>query len=393
LPTPDEEVWRYSRVAEIDLDTFQPVGAGDGAGGAAVPAEATPVVSAVGAHAALLVVRDGRLVHAEIDESLAARGLYAGPLEAMPDGADRFRAVAGETVDVFDRMSDAFAPEPLVVRAPPGLVLTAPVVVVNVTTAAEGAVFPRLLVEAGEDTELTVVNHDVSADVHALVVPVVEIDAGPASRVRYVNGQQLGYGVWQIGRLVSRVERDANLQTANIALGGDYARLRIDSTMLGRGGSGEMLAVYFGEGSQMHDFRTLQDHAAPATTSDLLFKGVVQGTSRSVYTGLIRIEKDAAGVNAFQTNRNIKLSPGAWAESVPNLEIENNDVRCSHASTVGPIDETQRFYLESRGVPPPIAERLVVLGFFEEVLAKLPSRGLAALFRAEIRRKLERRLL
>ena len=108
---------------------------------------------------------------------------------------------------------------------------------------------------------------------------------------------------------------------------------------------------------------------APDTTSDLLFKGAVGGRSRSVYTGLIRVEKEARGTNAFQTNRNLKLSDDAWAESVPNLEIENNDVRCSHASTVGPVDEEQRFYLESRGVPPEVADRLIVAGFFDEVRA------------------------
>ena len=120
------------------------------------------------------------------------------------------------------------------------------------------------------------------------------------------------------------------------ALGGDYARLRTDCRLVGRGATGNLLAVYFGEGDQTLDFRTFQDHRAPDTTSDLLFKGAVGGRSRSVYTGLIRVEKEARGTNAFQTNRNIKLSDDAWAESVPNLEIENNDVRCSHASTVGP---------------------------------------------------------
>ena len=118
----------------------------------------------------------------------------------------------------------------------------------------------------------------------------------------------------------------------------------------------------------MLDFRTFQDHAAPDTTSNLLFKGAVGDQAASVYTGLIQVEKNARGTNAFQTNRNLKLSDDAWAESVPNLEIENNDVHCSHASTVGPIDEDQRFYLESRGVPPEVAERLIVAGFFDEVL-------------------------
>jgi len=130
-----------------------------------------------------------------------------------------------------------------------------------------------------------------------------------------------------------------------VALGGDYSRARTEVALIGRGGSADQVAVYFGEGRQMHDVRTIQDHVAPRTTSNLLFKGAVEGHATSVYTGLIRVRKEARGTNAFQTNRNLKLSEGAWAESVPNLEIETNDVRCSHASAVGPIDEEQRFYL------------------------------------------------
>ena len=141
----------------------------------------------------------------------------------------------------------------------------------------------------------------------------------------------------------------------------------------------------------MHDFRTLQDHAAPKTRSNLLFKGAVQGHAQSVYTGLIKVRKDARGTDAFQTNRNLKLSEHAWAESVPNLEIETNDVRCSHASTVGPIDEEQRFYLESRGVPPDLAERLIVLGFFDEVFDRLPVPSLVPDLVAEVSAKLDRR--
>jgi Fe-S cluster assembly protein SufD len=152
-----------------------------------------------------------------------------------------------------------------------------------------------------------------------------------------------------------------------------------------------MLSAYFGEQRQMHDIRTLQDHVAPDTTSNLLFKGAVEGRAQSVYTGLIHIGKHASGVNAFQTNRNVKLSDGAWAHSDPNLEIENNDVRCSHASTVGPVDEDQAFYLESRGISPAVAERLIVMGFFDEVLERLPVSGAVGLLRDKIARKLDRR--
>jgi Fe-S cluster assembly protein SufD len=227
-------------------------------------------------------------------------------------------------------------------------------------------------------------------DADSLNAPVTELRVGRAARLGYQSAQALGLRMWQIASVVSAVEADATLVSASAALGGDYARLRTDCRLTGRGSTGRLQAVYFGEGEQTLDFRTFQDHAAPDTTSDLLFKGAVGGTSRSVYTGLIRVRKNASGTNAFQTNRNIKLSDGAWAESVPNLEIENNDVRCSHASAVGPIDEDQRFYLESRGVPPAITERLVVAGFFDEVLEQVPVPQVVPLLRSAVAGKLER---
>jgi Fe-S cluster assembly protein SufD len=159
--------------------------------------------------------------------------------------------------------------------------------------------------------------------------------------------------------------------------------------MVGRGASADLLSIYYGDGDQTLDFRTFQDHVAPDCTSDLLFKGVVDDRSRSVYSGLIKVRPTARGTNAFQTNRNVKLSEDAWAESVPNLEIENNDVRCSHASTVGPIDEDQRFYLESRGVPTDVAERLIVSGFLGEVVERLPVVAARGLVRSRIEETLD----
>jgi Fe-S cluster assembly protein SufD len=185
------------------------------------------------------------------------------------------------------------------------------------------------------------------------------------------------------------VGRDASLVSAAIALGGDYARLRTDSALVGPGADGRLLALYFGADHQMHDFRTVQNHQAPRTRSDLLYKGAVANSARSVYSGLIRVEKGAAGTNAMQTNRNLVLHEGAHADSVPNLEIEDNDVRCSHASAVGPIAEDQRFYLESRGVPPDVAGRLVTLGFLDEVLAQLPWPEVAGPVRRMLAAKLD----
>ena len=140
----------------------------------------------------------------------------------------------------------------------------------------------------------------------------------------------------------------------------------------------------------MLDFRTLQDHDAPRTTSDLLFKGAVEDHARSVYSGLVRLRPTAQRANAAQTNRNLVLSEGAAAESIPNLEIEANDVRCSHASAVGPIDDDQLYYLESRGIPPDEAGRLIILGFFDDVLNRLPVPSLSGALRRTVEAKVER---
>jgi Fe-S cluster assembly protein SufD len=206
-------------------------------------------------------------------------------------------------------------------------------------------------VRVGRGAQVSLVEVAASGDVDALVVPVTEIDVADGANVDYLHLQRLGRRVWQCGLQASRIGRDATLTSAAVALGGDYARLRLDSSLEGTGGTARLLAVY---------------------------------RSRAVYSGLIRVEKGARGTNAFQTNRNLVLHEGAHAESVPNLEIEDNDVRCSHASAVGPVAEDQRFYLESRGVPTDVADRLITLGFLDEVLERLPVTRVADDVRREL---------
>ena len=198
------------------------------------------------------------------------------------------------------------------------------------------------------------------------------MQAANDANVGYLVIQQLGPATTSLEHLVSSADQQANVVSSVAAFGGSYARTRADFKLIGRGASGDLLSAYFGAGNQMLDFRTFQDHDAADTTSNLLFKGAVTGAAQSVYSGLIRVSEEAPGTNAFQTNRNLKLSDDAWAYSVPNLEIEQNQVACSHASTVGEIDEDQQYYLESRGVPTTIAEQLLVSGFFAEVIEKMP---------------------
>ncbi|CAB4722179.1 unannotated protein [freshwater metagenome] len=341
MPQVDEEIWRYSRIDELNLDRYA----------------YSPAASSIS----------------------GAGECLSEPLETDP---------VAPAPDVFAEWNTALS-EPIVLRTVRGQVLEVPVVVEH--SVSEGQItFPRLVIHAAADSEITVVERFRSdASGAALVAPVVEIHAGPAARVKYVAINELGTDVWLIGHQLAWADRDSTVSLSSVALGGDYARVRTEAVANGQGSSTKQTALYFADGTQMHDFRTIQSHIAPRTQSNLLFKGAVKDTARSVYTGLIRIGHEAKGSSAFQTNRNLTLSAGAWAESVPNLDIETNDVRCSHASTVGPIDVEQRFYLESRGVSPEIAERLIVLGFFDEVLEQLPLPALAAQLRARVAAKLD----
>jgi Fe-S cluster assembly protein SufD len=385
VPTTDEEVWRYSRINELDLDLYAPVAAAESS---EVPASVARLLETLPPYAGLVVLRDGFVVHTEIDPGWAAKGVWVGPVASAPDGEQALGSVIDAPADVFGRMNLAYGPDPLLVRIPAGVAVDLPIVVVDWVGAEGAAVFPHTVVQLGAGGEGTVVEWQTGDDSSALVAPVSELDIANDARLTHVTIQQRGRATWQIAEQAARVAQQATFTGHQIGLGGDYARSRVDCRLTGRGATGNLRAAYFGEGEQMLDFRTFQDHQAPDTTSDLLFKGAVAGTSRSVYTGLIHVAKEARGTNAFQTNRNVKLSDGAWAESVPNLEIENNDVRCSHASTVGPIDEDQRFYLESRGVPPDVAERLIVAGFFNEVLEQIPIPELAQQLEDEIDRRL-----
>lgn len=384
LPSVDEEVWRYSPIGDLDLDRYRPSAPAVHAG---VPEAAQQILDlAAGIASVGIVTVDGRLVH---------RAPLGGPIvdglavaEATDADADVLD-VSGAPDDAFGLLHDAFA-VPIVVRVPAGATV-GPIVAVHWTSGGGVAAFPRVVVDAGADCDVALLEVLRSAEgADALVVPVTDLLVGKAARVGHLVVQDLDHATWQLATQRSSVDAEATLTATATAFGGRYARQRTDCRLAGRGATGNLRALWFGEADQHLDFRTFQDHAAPDTTSDLVYKGAVGGTSRSVYTGLIKVRPDARGTNAFQTNRNLKLSEGAWAESVPNLEIENNDVRCSHASAVGPVDEEQRWYVESRGVPTAIAERLIVAGFFEEVLADLPVPAAGAPLRQLLNGKLDR---
>ncbi len=405
LPTEKDEVWRYSRIDQLDLDRFEPAGmagTGSGAGQAGPPSSERvhALVSRLGRRSGLVVTIDGVLatVGSGVPEEAVAIGKvieHAEPLEVLG-------RVAREPRD-FPLLNDAFVVDPIVVDVQEGATVAEPVVVVHLVTGRPGlAVFPRtvvrartgstaavveFVVEAGEGLladEQPAVVPDPERGAEHLVVPVTELDVEEGAQLSYVSAQTLGSGAWQIAYQASAVGAEARLTSFAVALGGSYARLRTDSVITGAGGTSLLRAAYRGKGDQMLDFRTLQDHLAPRTTSDLLFTGAVADRAHSVYSGLIRVRRGAVKSDAMQTNHNLVLDEGAHADSVPNLDIEENDVRCSHGSTVGPVDEDQRYYLESRGVEPERAEQLIVAGFFHAIADEVPIDTIRPLVREQL---------
>ena len=385
-PSPDEEVWRYSRIADLDLDGFAPLKR-QRASNSVVEGD----LSAFGEMAGVVVIRNGWVVENTLEARLAEAGMTIGPIADLDDGSDHLGSAIDFPVDLFGHLNRAYGPEPVAIVVPDGLQVDAPVVVVVLTDAKASALFPRVIVRCGAAASLTVVELHTSTDVASLVVPVLEATVDRDGHLRHALVQEMGPRIWQLAHQAFKVGQSGTVEAFTAGLGGDYARTRIDCRLVGRGAEGRLATAYYGEGDQTLDFRTFQEHAAPDTTSELLFKGALDGSSHSIYSGLIRVRPEAVRTRANQTNRNIKLSPDAWAETVPNLEIETDDVVCSHASTVSPVDEDQRFFLESRGVPTRMAERLLLEGFFQDVADAAPVPAVAEILQEALAERLDRR--
>jgi Fe-S cluster assembly protein SufD len=206
---------------------------------------------------------------------------------------------------------------------------------------------------------------------------VNDLRAGPGAKVTYVCAQNWGTNVLALQINSTKVEHDAAALSLNLHLGGKYSRFESLSRLTGEGARSDLLAVSVAEGSQEFDARTLQDHVCPHTTSDLLYKNALNDRARNIFGGLIRVEPHAHFTDAYQKVRNLLLSDDAEANSMPGLEIRADNVRCTHGATSGQIDEDELFYLRSRGIPVPVAQRLIVTGFLNEVIQRLDQPAIA----------------
>ena len=357
-PSHQDEEWRYSPIEELELDLFTPA--------LAKPQSATEIGQSQDEDFHNVLTVDGFLL---FQDEVSTCDVHSASGQKDP-------ITFAPPIDMLGSMNLAFSPDPVFIRVPRGSKVERPLVIHHQWNQDGAACFPLVHVEVEENAEIEIVEIFHNAEVSSLVIPGTRINVGNGSNVNYQQVQNLNQNVWKLGTLDVSVAQQATFQGAIAAIGGAYARLKTSCSLNGRGASGKISAIYHGDNNQVLDFRTHQRHIARDTYSELLFKGVLDDESNSIYTGLIQVAKEASGTNAFQTNRTLKLCDQAWAESVPNLEIENNDVKCSHASTVSPVDENQRFYLESRGVPTFEAEKLIVHGFLQEVVSSLPVKAI-----------------
>jgi Fe-S cluster assembly protein SufD len=354
LPLPDttEEHWRFTDLRGFDPAAFQAV--------TVTNDKRSTAMLDLDVSGYATVTADG------IEISQAPEGVTFEPLSE--DNARLYSLVGWD--EKFAAHNAAMWEHGLLVVVPKGFVLEKPL---YVRIAVTGQTFWRLVVVAEEGSRASLVEEYASpdADTKAYSNAVTELFVEPGATLEYVSLQNLSTETWHFANHHARVERDGELDWVAGGFGSKKGKTRIQNDLNGRGATSRVTGAYFGDGNQHLDYDTFQKHIAPDCESDFAFKGALRDNSTIVWRGLIRVEPDAQKTNAYQECRNLMLSPTAHAVPIPGLEIMANDVRCTHGATVGRVDAEQLFYLMSRGLSRPEAERLIVRGFFQDVLDRI----------------------
>lgn len=342
-----------------------------------------------------LVHADGALFSAELSQEAREKGVIFTDLEtAIAKHEELIRPRLGMLVgatDLFTARNLALHRGGTFLYVPDGVQLNAPLQSLHWLTEQGALIQPRTVVVVGRGAKVVFNDIYTSSPIEqaSLVNPVTELYAAEDSTVGWVTWQDWGEGVRHLSTVKATLAANAKLNTMLVTLGGDFSRTWKECEMAGQGAQSVMLGLYFAHRKQHFEHWTVQDHLAEHTRSDLLYKGALDGHARSVYYGTIKVRPRARHTDAYQANRNLALSRTAKADTNPQLEIENNDVRCTHGATVGQVDEEQLYYLMSRGIPRDEAGRLLVFGFFNEVLGRAQWSGMHELLAESILRKLE----
>ncbi len=385
LPDPSLEAWRRTDIRQLSADqfTFPKPGAYED-----LPPvrEDLMMPLADGQPGGQIVLLPGGAT-VELDQTLAAQGvIFTDLLTAEREHPDLVARMIGRVVNPeegkFAALAGAFAQNGVVLYVPKGLQVEAPLHSILWGPGAFAHV-SHLLVLVDEGASVTYVHESASPDetgLNAMHAGIVEIQVLQGATLKFVELQSWGRHVWNFSHERVRVERDAQLDWIFGAIGSRLTKNFSELDLAGEGAQGRMSGFYFTDGNQHLDHDTQQNHLAPNTTSDLLFKGALKGKSRSVWQGMIYVAPGAQKTDGYQANRNLVLDERARADSIPGLEICADDVRCTHGATVGKLEEEPLFYLQSRGIPIKDAQILLVQGFFDPIMQRIPFEGVRERF-------------
>jgi Fe-S cluster assembly protein SufD len=396
FPNRKDQPWRFSSVDALDLSPYaQPSRLTQGERDGIL--ERSTGLDAVSGR---LIFADDQLLRRDpLPEALLKRGVLLMPLErALLEHEDLFRKhFMAQPVTLgsakFAALHEAFVSSGTFIYVPRGVEVELPIEIFHWLHGENAAVFPHTLLLADELSKVTVLEHFRSADPErpGFACGVNDLVAGKGAKINYICAQNWNEKVLSIQINATTAERESSALSLNVHLGGAYSRFESLSRLTGEGARSDLLAVSIGDGTQEFDARTLQDHASPHTTSDLLYKNALTDRTRNTFGGLIRVEPHAHFTDAYQTVRNLLLSDDAEANSMPGLEILADNVKCSHGATSGQINEDEMFYLLSRGIPAPVAKQLLVSGFLNEVVDRLDHPAITGLVHELIEAKFARR--
>jgi Fe-S cluster assembly protein SufD len=383
--------WEFTDLGSFALDEFLPVRPGEGDAGAVDRAET------------LLSAPEGAIALGQVD------GRVLGEPEAVEDGpvilpltlaVERHpelvephlgRVVAGDQ-DVFTQANDASWTGGAFVYVPRGVRVEAPILLTAITDASGTALHRRTLIvlEEGAEAEVWEQLLSGSTDGETMVDTVVELVVGQNARLRFVGAQDMNEKSWIFGTQRAEVARDGSLDWVVVGFGSARGKVRTETLLAGEGAQAKVTGAYAPHGRQHVDFDTTQEHGAANTTSDLAFRGILADRSAAVWRGMIKVDPGAQQTDAFQECRNLLLSKRAHADAIPGLEILANDVRCTHAAAIAQIDQDQLFYLRTRGLPEPVAKRLVIEGFMQELVERFEEGPIREAMSAALERRLSR---
>jgi len=394
LPVTTEEAWRRTDIHNLPVDKF--IFAQDGAFND-LPAVREDLLKPLTGdqHGGQIVLTPGG-VKIDLDERLANKGVIFTDLKTAEQRyPDLLAKIIGKTVNVeegkFSALAGAFAQNGVVLYVPKGVTVEEPLHSVLWGPGANIAHVSHILVLVDEGASVTYVHESASPDdmaSNSMHAGIVEIQVMQDASMKFVELQSWGRHVWNFSHERARVERGGNLDWIFGAIGSRLTKNFSELDLAGEGAQGRMSGFYFTDGNQHLDHDTQQNHLAPHTTSDLLFKGALKGKSRSVWQGMIYVAPGAQKTDGYQANRNLVLSDGARADSIPGLEILADDVRCTHGATVGKLEQEPIFYLKSRGIPQAEAEKIVVEGFFDPIFQRIPFEGVRERFQQYISDKM-----